>query len=273
MEIHKIIRQKMIHAQRYFMLYFASRFIPIILVTEYPRSGGTWFCQLLSNCLNMYFPTNEFPKFIPGIYHGHYKPSPLMNKICKKILIVRDGRDVVISNYFKRLHHKINGNYTRDVMYYRKYFNFSDYNDVKSNLPKFIEGLFTMKPKKSYRFTWEGNWYSFNKAWLDYGVDKIVKYEDMLKDTYSVLDDVTKNIFNKKLNRDTIKKIVEMFSFSNIVKGRKNKIDNGSTIRKGIAGDYKNYFTKEAAEIFDYYAGELLIVLGYEKDNKWINNF
>jgi Sulfotransferase domain len=39
--------------------------------------------------------------------------------------------------------------------------------------------------------------------------------------------------------------------------------------RKGIAGDWKNVFIERDTEIFKETAGDLLIGLGYEKDNTW----
>ena len=38
----------------------------------------------------------------------------------------------------------------------------------------------------------------------------------------------------------------------------------------GISGDWKNYFTPEAARVFGDYAGDLLIRLGYEPNKDWI---
>ncbi len=31
-----------------------------------------------------------------------------------------------------------------------------------------------------------------------------------------------------------------------------------------------NHFTREAAEIFDHYCGEMLITAGYERDHAWV---
>jgi hypothetical protein len=47
----------------------------------------------------------------------------------------------------------------------------------------------------------------------------------------------------------------------------------GNFLRKGIAGDWKNAFTPEAARVFDAYAGDLLIELGYERDHSWVDQF
>jgi sulfotransferase family protein len=49
--------------------------------------------------------------------------------------------------------------------------------------------------------------------------------------------------------------------------GEENK---RSFLRKGVVGDWRNQFSLEAREVFDRYAGEELILLGYEKDRKWV---
>ena len=40
--------------------------------------------------------------------------------------------------------------------------------------------------------------------------------------------------------------------------------------RKGVAGDWRNHFTPEAAHVFDSIAGELLVESGYEPDRSWV---
>ena len=48
--------------------------------------------------------------------------------------------------------------------------------------------------------------------------------------------------------------------------------DPNSLMRKGIVGDWRNWFTREAGEVFDHYCGETLVRLGYEADRKWFEN-
>src|SRR3712207_8037395 len=43
------------------------------------------------------------------------------------------------------------------------------------------------------------------------------------------------------------------------------------SLRKGVVGDWRNQFSPEAREVFNRYAGEELILLGYEKDRKWVD--
>jgi len=48
--------------------------------------------------------------------------------------------------------------------------------------------------------------------------------------------------------------------------------EKNSFMRKGIVGDWKNHFSKEARKLFDELAGEQLIMLGYEAGHDWASN-
>ncbi|MGA1791488.1 MAG: sulfotransferase domain-containing protein [bacterium] len=273
MKMLRTLKRKAYHAQRYFMLYSASRLIPLVLVTEYPRSGGSWLCELLSSSMDMYFPRHSFQSFKPGIYHGHYLPSGHMRHLRKRFLMVRDGRDVMISTYYKNLFHQIDGEYTRDVLFYRKLFAFDDFDDIRRNLPEFLETMFTLKIPRSYRMTWQGSWTSFNEAWLQEHVDAILRYEELRNNTVGVVRGIIDYHFEGRATDERISESVERFSFKAKTGRDPGTENNRSQDRKGIIGDHKNHFTREAAEIFNHYAGHLLKRLGYEKDDSWIDRF
>jgi hypothetical protein len=133
--------------------------------------------------------------------------------------------------------------------------------------------MFTFKPPKSYRLTWEGSWVSFNEAWLDEGVDVTVRYEDLHRDAKGVMCSVIDNHFHGCASDEEISESVMKNSFKAKTGRTPGKSDNHSHARKGIIGDHKNHFTRESAEIFNHYAGHVLIHLGYEKDGTWINQF
>jgi hypothetical protein len=59
-------------------------------------------------------------------------------------------------------------------------------------------------------------------------------------------------------------------SFEKLSRGReRGQEDPSSFYRKGVAGDWKNHFSKEDRRVFKEEAGELLIRLGYEDDLDW----
>lgn len=59
-------------------------------------------------------------------------------------------------------------------------------------------------------------------------------------------------------------------SFEKSTKSRqRGQEDSSSFFRKGIAGDWKNYFTERDKQIFKEEAGDLLVNLGYEEGYDW----
>ncbi len=243
------------------MVYGFSGILPLYVVAEYPRSGGTWFGQILAEYLNIPFPRNRKPAFRSCVMHGHYLYSPLIKNI---FIVVRDGRDVMVSYYFHSLFINDKFNASR-VERTRRALRFEDYHDVKKNLPKFIKYKFT---KSIYnRFTW----CEFANNWLDKGVT-LVKYENLLQDAAREAGRAIENVCGVKADYERLEKAAAKYSFKNQSQRDPGEENRSKFLRKGIAGDWKNYFTKDACEVFDNYAGETLIRLGYEKDKSWIND-
>ena len=66
------------------------------------------------------------------------------------------------------------------------------------------------------------------------------------------------------------RRIVEQYSFKQLTKGRtKGEEDTESHFRKGISGDWQNYFTPHLKEAFKNRYGDLVVKLGYEQSNDW----
>lgn len=60
------------------------------------------------------------------------------------------------------------------------------------------------------------------------------------------------------------------YSFNKLAGGRKQGEENtNSHYRKGARGDWKNHFNDQHKSVFKEKYGDLLIKLGYEKDNNW----
>ena len=69
---------------------------------------------------------------------------------------------------------------------------------------------------------------------------------------------------------EVIERAVGAASFEKLSKGReRGQEDPASFFRKGVSGDWRNLFTERDKQIYKEEAGELLIKLGYEKDNDW----
>ena len=96
-----------------------------------------------------------------------------------------------------------------------------------------------------------------------------VRYEDLLERPEEEIRRLLE-FLGADASEKTVKTCVSSASFEKLSKGRKRgQEDPASFFRKGVAGDWRNVFTEEDKSIFKEVAGDLLIELGYEKDNGW----
>lgn len=249
-------------AKRLAMWHGLSGVLPIYLVPEYPKSGGTWFSQMLSECLEVPFPRNSTPAKIQScILSGHHLYSP---RFKNATIVIRDGRDIMVSAYYYMLF-KNEVNKQFGVDHYRRHLKFDDYDDIRGNMPLFIERLFDTHVKETFHFSWS----QFIDSWLCHDI-AVVKYEDLLTNASQILVETTHRLTGKTLSSERASAIVENYSFKKL-SGRKQGEENSkSFVRKGIAGDWKNHFSAEACEAFNHFAGTQLIAAGYETDHLWV---
>jgi hypothetical protein len=96
-----------------------------------------------------------------------------------------------------------------------------------------------------------------------------IRYEDLVADTPG-----TMRALYRWLGVDAadaiIDRVIEQSSFERNSGGRKRgEADNTAEWRKGISGDWKNYFTEDDKAIVKSAVGTLLMELGYERDMSW----
>lgn len=257
--LYRRIEQKCGNIARSIMVRTLTKKLPLYVINEYPKSGGTWVGLMLAEAIDVPFPRNEFPVLKTSIVHGHYLRRVGMSNV---VLVWRDGRDVMVSWYHHCLfkNERMNAALVKRV---RKELKLENYEDVKTNLPTFMEYSFTKQKRPHF------SWAEFVRAW--YGLDEViyVRYEDLGRETVSELQRVVRVLTGQMLEYQAAAEIAEHFSFASQA-GREAGVERkNSFMRKGVVGDWVNYFSREAREVFDHYAGEELVLLGYEKDRKW----
>jgi len=246
---------------RYFLAHLLSSKLDMIIVNEYPKSGGSWLAEMLSDIYRIPFPRNKFPIFSSSILHGHHRHSWNFHNV---VNMWRDGRDIIVSQYYHSLFYNDKGN-KRLVDKTRSLLSFSDYDDIESNLPLFIDFSFTSSHLSPL------NWSNFANKWLEY--DSVhIKYEDLLTNPFDTLLGVTSKLKSVSISDSRLLDIINRHSFKNITGRSPGQQSTSSFLRKGISGDWINHFSMDSRIIFDQFAGSTLINLGYEKNHDWVHN-
>lgn len=185
------------------------------------------------------------------------------------IHIVRDGRDVAIST----MHHKWNlaesqggiGDLSPELSAKRE-----AYRKDPRALSKTGEGIFAEGWLTHYATRWSTN---VGKTVKDgpalLGANyREVRYEDLLERPEEEVRRLLE-FLGADADEQTVRQCVSAASFERLAGGRSRGQEAASFFRKGIAGDWKDVFTEQDKQEFKAAAGDLLIALGYEKDNNW----
>ena len=244
--------------------------------------------QLVAYYLDLPFirPFPFLPLTFKCVVHHHWNYHPSLDR---SIYVIRDGRDVMVSSYMaamrvyqlrgqamdslgrsvtKDLVRSV-GNYAHVYRRLRSLFG-EDFDpwDVEQNLPVFIEA----EMKKPIRFSVQQNWTEHVRSWYLRSVNTMfVKYEDMLQEAVEVLSKALMALVGSEIDERQVKLTVERYSFEKKTGRLPGTEDKFSFVRKGMRGDWQNHFSKEARQVFDHYAGDLLVELGYETGHGWVN--
>jgi Sulfotransferase family len=96
-----------------------------------------------------------------------------------------------------------------------------------------------------------------------------VRYEDLLERPNVEVERLL-GFLGVDTEEGLVEHCVTSASFEKLSRGRqRGEEDPSSFYRKGVAGDWRNFFSEEDRRVFKEEAGELLIRLGYEDDLDW----
>jgi hypothetical protein len=232
-----------------------------IVVAEFPKSGGSWCSSLLAKSLGIevrdIYVNDDFKAFDISkhpwykdcssygltdscVIKSHEMPDSKLHTLDAQFIhMVRDGRDVIISKYF----------FEKDFCVKNKIIT-----DFNYTLDEYIE-----KTSKE--------WAGYVSAWERQHVITC-KYENLLQDALKELRRVF-SLLNKSVPEYAIKTAIEANSKEKFSKSLDKAFEHNTFVRKGIAGDWKNYFNEYHKAVFKHNAGDWLMKLGYEIDLEW----
>jgi hypothetical protein len=238
-----------------------------VYLGAYPRSGSTWVKFMLFEILSG--QPAGFKNSDTAIPHvgSHYKALPLLpgghrlikthepyhNVYRKAIYLVRDVRDVALSEY---THWKWVGIGVKDFDHF---------------LVEFLEG-------KTHGFGF-GSWSNHVNSWLDahavLGEDiLIIRFEDMRQKTEQILSEIVdflgvntdRQTIRDAINNNSIQKMREKEDkvLHTLFKGKLEIYSEGVRfVRHGHVGGWRQRLTDEQIQLIQKYTGEILDRLGY----------
>lgn len=229
-------------------------------VVGYAKSGTNWLCSLMSEYtgLPFYEPWNHrAPKIGPHMFHM-MRLLPFESARKRSIYVMRDGRDTMVSRYYETVHRELGHKKAAER------FIGCELNDdnVRENLPKFIEFMSSFQGGCADYKTHLSYWLKHDYV--------TVRYEDLLRDTVGEMRRILRELTGREPDMARLERAVQKYDFQAMTKRAPGQEDKKAFLRKGVSGDWKNYFSREAARAFDQYAGDILIELGYEKNRDWV---
>ena len=249
-----MIKSKIISAQRYLKWNYLPQLNSNIRINEFPRSGGTWLAKMLSDLYQLPFPQKSLLPIERCIEHTHYR-GPFNHKT---IVVLRDGRDVMTSAYFHFLMYAPNKSSSL-VEHWREKISYQENLEAKAQIKSFIQ-IFSENFKVGGRQTsWSDHAMSINSS---SPVILVVKYEDMLTQCSSVLNNIIHFLEIEPI--EDVDTVITKNSFENLARRKRGQEKINSFYRKGIAGDWKNYFDEETLELFMSLHGEAMRYWKYD---------
>ena len=240
------------------------------------KSGSQWFKMMFSDQifwqkikLLLYAPSDNFitdekqtiqklkklPKdiMISPLYVRFNDFAKMDKSDNKAFFVARDPRDLIISNYFS-LKYSHDPYHEYILMMRDKLNSMSQDDGITEIINSFTKGT---------KNTLEG-WFTQKSENI-----KLIKYENIFGpkqfDFFSELLDFC----DIKLTDEEIIQLLNKYSFQKISGRKQGSEDIQHHYRKGIPGDWKNYFTAQQKDLFKILSGDILITCGYEKDNNW----
>ncbi len=250
-------------------LWIGARYgqrIPLYFVCGYPRSGTSWMSDMTASYLKLPRPIHYlFPISFPAVIHTH-ATSSLRLPNC--FLILRDGRDVMVSLYYYACARAAEGNPVFAKRFQRVFGRGFEPDRVVENLPRFIEDQ--LRRPVACRQNWADHTLGWlRKARRNPSSISVLRYEDLLADAPKELARVLKEK-NIPVDPEVVTESVARWDFQKQMRAESSQ--RSTVLRSGRSGDWKRLFSRKACEIFFAAAQDALVEAGYEADGTWLQH-
>lgn len=237
---------------------------PTIFHVTHWKAGSQWIHRILFDCVpDLIIPPQiGEPQFLswpiqPGkVYPTVYVTKQQFHSVqlpagSRHFVVIRDLRDTLVSAYFSMKH---------------------SHPQIDARLAHWRTVLQTIPVEDGFIYLMD-EWLAPNAhiqlSWQEAG-EPLIRYEDLLTQDSTILERVLIDECQLPVTRERLQEVIAANRFENVTGQRKRgEEDLTSHNRKGIDGDWRNYFTYRVKQAFKFRFGGILIATGYETDLLW----
>ena len=255
--------------------------LPILFANSFPKSGTHLLTQILSGFTQFAPFTNsglapvrsfegqsgklrdadkmarEIQRLQPGdISYGHVHATPQFQKLLAAdglaaFFIFRDPRDVVVSH----------AHYVSDINSQHVHHRF--YREKLSNFDERLETSIRGLPDAQHPFPNIRARFEAYMAWLNRDDIHSLRFEDLIENRAKAIKQIIQFVESRGFATDV--SAIEMLD----ALSKSIDPERSPTFRSGTSGAWKEQFSDQHKSLFKALSGDLLIQLGYEKDQNW----
>lgn len=237
------------------------------LAVTHPKSGSQWVAQVLKALEpEHYVPSTvktarlEEPLVADGFYAPVYLPRERVEALlqdagfeARTVFLLRDLRDTLVSHFFSlRYSHPVISE------------NIRNRREHLEQLDSLEEGLLYLMDQALVGFA------RIQTSWWDSGVPRY-RFEDLIDDPQGQFRRMAEDL-GLACPAERLEQAVLDHSFQARSGRNPGDEDIGSHWRKGVAGDWRHYFTPRVARQFASRFGSVLVQTGYEVDDRWVDS-
>lgn len=225
-------------------------FFDTVHVNEFPKSGGTWLCRMLSSSLGWRLDDNSYPK--PG--KAVIKHHRIRFALPRTITVVRDPRDVAVS-YYHHCRQIFQGDgFNQHIVKLMQQRVFDGCTSQSQEISAFAKMMVENPISPGF------SWGQFYRA-PDREGTVFIRYEDMRQDPGGSLETLLRAL-DLPVNAERIAAVVDQNDITKILSKRK-PTDGAHFVRKGKVGGWQEELDPASARLIEQDAGALLERFGY----------
>ena len=239
--------------------------LPTLFHVTHYKAGSRWVHAILRQCVRrrrlvrvqadlselLRDPIHE-GKVYSAVYATRQQfESAALPERWRRFVIIRDLRDTLVSGYFS-----IKVSHTPFE------------NEAVIRLRQRLQELSLEEGLMQTLDEWLPLQAHIQESWLETG-EPLIRYEDLLDHDVEILERVLIDECEYPIRRRRLHRAIEKTRFERLTGRQRGVEDITSHHRKGIAGDWRYYFSERVKEAFKDQWADLMIATGYETRMDW----